>query len=66
MILVLEYQTDKKEELRILLPTHIFKMMEFESQPEPLKNPQKISFVPDKKVIKNFEDLQLYIKPSKL
>lgn len=29
LILALEYQIDKREELRILLPVHIFKMMEF-------------------------------------
>lgn len=29
LILLLEYSTDKKEEIRILLPAHIFKTMIF-------------------------------------
>jgi hypothetical protein len=39
LILALEYQAEKREELRILLPAHIFKMMEFEELSEPITKP---------------------------
>lgn len=53
LILALEYQTDKREELRILLPAHIFKMFEFEERSEAIKKPEKIIITTERKIVKS-------------
>lgn len=66
LILALEYQTDKREELRILLPAHIFKMMEFEERSEPIKGPAKIQLSTERKIVKSLEDIRQYVKVGRV
>lgn len=55
LILLLEYNTDKKEEIRILLPAHIFKTMLFEPRTEDIDaaNSVKLAITTDRKICKD-------------
>jgi phosphoribulokinase len=63
---LLEYQADKREELRVLLPSHIFKMMEFEPLNEPIRDGTGISIVTERKIMKNLEDFKQYFKGANI
>lgn len=52
LIVLLEYNSDKKEQLRILLPAHIFKMMQFEARTHNFKNPKKLAIITERKIAK--------------
>lgn len=55
LILLLEYNTDKKEEIRILLPAHIFKTMLFQPRTENIDaaNSVKVAITTERKICKD-------------
>ena len=63
LTLLLEYNLDKKEDVRILLPAHIFKTMEAEEREDNgLKNPTRISLIPERKICKDLSEIRQYFK----
>ena len=54
LILLLQYNTDKKEEIRILLPAHIFKTMLFQPRAEEINaaNSTKLVITTERKICK--------------
>jgi hypothetical protein len=66
LTLLLEYNVDKKEEVRLLLPCHIFKTVTAEERENNhLTNPTKLSLVPERKICKDFSDMKQYFKGVK-
>ena len=62
LILLLEFTNRSKEEVRILLPGHVFKTMRVEERTEPLKNPKKMLIPPERKIAKDLNDLKGYMQ----
>ena len=60
LILLVEYTTHSKEEVRILLPGHIFKTMRVEERRDFLKDPTTLIVKPERKVAKDLNDLRSY------
>lgn len=58
LVLAIDYLTDKKHDVRLLLPAHIFKCVSFEPRTEPFYNSNKISIRAEKKICKDIQTLK--------
>lgn len=64
LILLLEYTQEKKEEIRILLPAHIFKAMVIDEREDNINavNSTKLTISTERKICRDLNDLKKYLK----
>ena len=61
VVFALDYSTDCKHDVRLLLPVHIFKFVSIEPRAEEFYKSTKLTVKTEKKICKDFQSLKEYL-----